>query len=134
MEIHLGCRISPPSLKQWSPMHRAGVNPANLTPSQHPQGTCPSFTPAPSGVKAGKRAGTARGTKGSSPGFAVHPSTPLPELHPPRSQLPWSRFLHLTVGQGNRAAKNFEEQLETGSHNTSVHVKDCSALRGCKTT
>lgn len=52
MEIHLGCRISSLSLKRRSPTDKAGINPANLTPPQQPQGTCPSSTQAPSGAKA----------------------------------------------------------------------------------
>lgn len=102
MEIHLGCRISPLSLQQWSPIDRTGVNPANLSPSQQPQGSQPSFTGAPSEAKAGRRAGLGGGTKGPSQAL---PPTPLPELHRSSCHLPWSPFLHLTVGQGKRAVK-----------------------------
>lgn len=111
MEIHLGCRISSLSLKRRSPTDKAGINPANLTPPQQPQGTCPSSTQAPSGAKA-EVSWAGWGDPGLSPDFATHPGTPLSELHHPWCHLPWSQFLHLTVGKSNRAVKTLRNNWE----------------------
>ena len=67
------------------------------------------LSPIRSKGRGGEESWAGWGDPGFSPGFATHASTLLSELHRPWCHLPWSRFLHLTVGQGNRAVKTLRK-------------------------
>jgi len=62
--------------------------------------------PYPNSTSSDRRtAGLGGGDRGLFPRLRHPRPTLLPELHRPRHHLPWSRLLHLTVRQGNRAVK-----------------------------